>query len=111
MGKIQGLDKLQKRLNSVGSAKARRLIEGALFSAADLVATEAGLSITRGAQSGKNHVVSAPGQAPNADSHVLDRNIGVHPVANTKGGNIEVTVQSLAPSCRRIPDRSSRRAR
>lgn len=111
MGKIQGLDKLQKRLNSVGSAKTRRLIEGALFSAADLVATEAGLSITRGAQSGKNHVVSAPGQAPNADSHVLDRNIGVHPVANTKGGNIEVTVQSLAPSCRRIPDRSSRRAR
>ena len=96
MGRIRNLDKLQKRLRSIGSTKAAKEVEGALFAGADLVAAEAGLSITRGAVSGKNHVASAPGQPPNADSHVLDKGIGVYPVAGKTADGIEVSVVSMA---------------
>lgn len=96
MGRIRNLDKLQKRLRSIGSAKAAKEVEGALFAGADLVAAEAGLSITRGAVSGKNHVASAPGQPPNADSGVLDKGIGVYPVPRKTADGIEVTIVSMA---------------
>ena len=92
MGRIRNLDKLQKRLRSIGSAKAAKEVEAALFAGADLVAAEAGLSITRGAVSGKNHVASAPGQPPNADSGVLDKGIGVYPVPRNTADGIEVTI-------------------
>lgn len=56
-------------------------IEAALrpvvYAVADMVATDAALSITAGAVSGKAHVPSAPGEPPNADTHVLDRSIHV----------------------------------
>jgi hypothetical protein len=40
----------------------------ALFVGGQRIAVEAQLSITRGAVSGKNHVASKPGEAPNNDS-------------------------------------------
>jgi HK97 gp10 family phage protein len=46
-------------------------INKALFVGAELIVTEAQLSITRGAVSGKNHVPSKPGEPPNNDSGVL----------------------------------------
>ncbi len=46
-----------------------------VYTLADRHATEAALSITAGAVSGKNHVASKPGEAPNADTHKLDRSI------------------------------------
>ncbi len=48
-----------------------------VYTLADKHATEAALSITAGAVSGKNHVASKPGEAPNADTHMLDRSIHV----------------------------------
>lgn len=47
----------------------------AVYAAADYLSTEAAISITTGAVSGKGHVVSAPGQPPNADTHKLDRSV------------------------------------
>ena len=47
----------------------------AVYAAADYLSTEAALSITNGAVSGKNHVASAPGEPPNADTHDLDSSI------------------------------------
>lgn len=52
-----------------------------LFVAADIIRTEAALSITSGSISGANHVPSAPGEAPNADTGVLDSSIHVRKVA------------------------------
>jgi len=49
----------------------------AIYAIADLVATDAAISITAGAVSGKGHVPSAPGSPPNADTHTLDRSIHV----------------------------------
>ncbi len=43
----------------------------ALFGVAGDIVADAALSITEGATSGKDHVPSAPGEPPNADTHVL----------------------------------------
>lgn len=48
-----------------------------MYAAGELLAVEAQISITEGAVSGKNHVPSAPGRAPNADTHHLANNIEV----------------------------------
>lgn len=61
-----------KRLT--GPAMERRLGQ-ALFAGAELIQVEAQISITTGAISGKQHVPSAPGDAPNQDSGVLANNI------------------------------------
>lgn len=47
----------------------------AIYVAADYLSTEAALSITNGAVSGKGHVASKPGEPPNADTHTLDRSV------------------------------------
>jgi len=61
-----------KRLSGPAMQReARKLV----YALADMHATEAALSITRGAVSGKNHVASKPGEPPNADTHLLDRSI------------------------------------
>lgn len=63
------------RLKRLTSPQMVREVGKAVLVAADLLATEAALSITAGAVSGRNHVVSAPGESPNADTHELDRSI------------------------------------
>ena len=70
----------------------RREISQTLYAAGDIVATEAQISITRGAVSGKNHVPSAPGEAPNADTHTLANGIQV-----TQPAPLKVLVVSTAP--------------
>ncbi|MBM3928765.1 MAG: HK97 gp10 family phage protein, partial [Sphingomonadales bacterium] len=50
------------------------------------------LSITRGAVSGRGHVASKPGEAPNADTHLLANNI-----ETTQTGPLTVQVSSNAP--------------
>lgn len=47
---------------------ARGVVKEVLFSGADMIKAEAHHSITAGAVSGKNHVPSRPGQAPNDDT-------------------------------------------
>jgi hypothetical protein len=63
----------------------------ALFAAGQLIENEAALSITRGAVSGKNHVPSKPGEAPNADTHRLDRSIETTQITPLK---VKVTANS-----------------
>ncbi len=52
-----------------------REVGKAVYAAADYLSTEAALSITNGAVSGKNHVPSTAPDPPNADTHDLDRSI------------------------------------
>jgi HK97 gp10 family phage protein len=55
----------------------RKEAQKLIYTLADMHATEAAISITTGAVSGKGHVPSRPGEPPNADTHVLDRSIHV----------------------------------
>ena len=64
-----------RRLQALGSAGAEREIGKALFAGGELIQVEAQISITRGAISGKGHVPSKPGEAPNADTHDLSDKI------------------------------------
>jgi HK97 gp10 family phage protein len=64
-----------KRLQGAG-AKLRPIV----YAAADMLAAEAALSITAGAQSGAGHVPSGPGEPPNADTGKLDRSIHVEQI-------------------------------
>jgi hypothetical protein len=91
MGRINGLDKLQRRLMAIGSPKAEKRIEAALHDVGELIATDAQISITTGAVSGRNHVPSKPGEAPNNDTGVLAGGIEVNP-----SGRLEVTVGSYS---------------
>lgn len=64
----------------------------ALYSAGQLIELDWERSITAGSISGANHIPSAPGQPPNADTHFLDSNIETE-----IGGPGLVTVTSKAP--------------
>lgn len=75
MTKIRGVEKHKGRLRKLRGPAMIRPVTQAVFASAQDLAVDAGLSITQGAVSGKNHVASAPGEPPNADTHVLDRNI------------------------------------
>lgn len=72
---IRGAEAHRKRLRRMrGPAMVRKVSQALLASAIDL-ANDVAISITRGAVSGKDHVPSAPGEPPNADTHVLSNNI------------------------------------
>lgn len=75
MVKITGAKAHSARLKRIRGAKMIREVGKAIYAAADYLTTEAALSITAGAVSGKEHVPSKPGGPPNADTHVLDRSI------------------------------------
>lgn len=55
------------RLRKLGGSGPVRLVGKALFTGGERIAVEAQISITTGAVSGKNHVASKPGEAPNND--------------------------------------------
>lgn len=73
MARLRGVDKHLGRLRKMRGPAAVRGVTRALFAVAQDIVVDAGQSITAGAVSGKNHVPSAPGEPPNADTHVLDR--------------------------------------
>lgn len=80
MTRIRNLDKLMKRLNSITSRKAERMLGAVLFEGADMIAAEASHSITRGSAGGQSggkhqHVPSAPGEPPNEEFGDLRRGI------------------------------------
>lgn len=75
MVKIRGAKGHAARLKRMRSAEMIREVGKAIYAAADYLSTEAAISITTGAVSGKNHVPSQPGEPPNADTHVLDRSV------------------------------------
>lgn len=75
MTTIRGAEEHKKRLRKLRGPAMIRPVTRAVFASAQDLAVDAALSITQGAVSGKNHVPSTPGEPPNADTHVLDRNI------------------------------------
>ena len=89
---IKGLKSHRARLKALQSNATINLIGKAVFAAAQLIENESAKSITTGAVSGKQHVASKPGEAPNADTHVLDRS---HETIKT--GPLTAKVQVTAP--------------
>ena len=79
------------RLTRMTQQTAKELAK-ALYKAGQLIESTAEHSITAGSISGKNHVPSAPGSPPNADSRFMDSNIETE-----IGGPTLVTVTSYAP--------------
>lgn len=68
-----------------------REVERHMYAAGSKIAVAAQISLTTGAVSGKSHVASAPGEAPNNDTGHLANNIEVLQVAR-----LRVTVTSHA---------------
>ena len=75
MARITGAREHKARLRRVRGAAMRAEVGKAIYAAADILSTEAALSITQGAVSGKNHVPSTAPNPPNADTGMLDRSI------------------------------------
>ena len=90
-GTISNTQRATAKLDDL-SREGRRLVSRAVYAGADLIATEAALSITRGSVSGKGHVPSKPGEPPNADTRQLDRSI-----IAVQTGELEARVQVNAP--------------
>lgn len=80
-----------RRLKALSGPRMSDAIGKALFAGGELIQTEAQISITRGAVSGKNHTPSPPGTPPNADTHHLSDNI-----ETTQPSNELVEVRSNA---------------
>lgn len=75
MVRIRGAMEHSRRLKRIMGTGMEREVGKALFAAGNLIQVDAQLSITDGAVSGKGHVPSRPGEAPNADTHLLADNI------------------------------------
>lgn len=84
---------------------ARSLVDRALYAAGQAIEVEAEISITSGSVSGKGHVASLPGEAPNADTRELDTNINTVVV-----GPLRVNVEATAPHAAYLEFGTSRMA-
>lgn len=93
MARITGAKAHSDRLAKLTSPEMNDEIFKALYAAGNRIEIAAELSITSGSISGANHVPSAPGEAPNADTRLLDTSI------ETTGsrGDMKVKVTSNAP--------------
>jgi HK97 gp10 family phage protein len=92
MAKIYGARHFRARLGRIKGPEMVRVVGQALYAAGNLIQVRAQHLITAGAVSGKNHVASAPGEPPNADTHDLDRQIETVMVTP-----LRVSVASNAP--------------
>jgi hypothetical protein len=72
MAKVRGADKHLRRLRGM-HPKALKEAGKLVYAMADMHVAEASHLITQGSVSGANHVASAPGQPPNADTQALNR--------------------------------------
>lgn len=75
MSRIKGVKAHTNRLKKLSGERMIRAVGAALFAGGEMIQTEAQISITTGAVSGKMHVASKPGEAPNNDTGVLANNI------------------------------------
>lgn len=92
MVKITGVTAVRGML-SVKAKRSKQMV-AILYAAGQEIEIAAEKSITEGSVSGKNHVPSAPGQPPNADTRFLDTNIETEIKANSPP---TVHVTSKAP--------------
>lgn len=109
MARITGADKHKRRLRKLQGVRMVRPVTEAIFAAAQDLAVDAAISITAGATSGKNHVPSAPGTPPNADTGVLDRNIeasSTGPLTAEASSNAPyAAAQEFGDESRNLPER------
>ena len=63
--KFKGGDKHVARLRKLAGKNTERVVTAVLYEGADMIAAEAKRSISAGSISGKDHVASRPGEAPN----------------------------------------------
>lgn len=68
---VKGADKHRQRLKRLSGAEVVKAAGRVLYVGADMIRAEAFGSISRGSISGKGHVASRPGEAPNRDTGVL----------------------------------------
>ncbi len=83
---------LQKHFDRLNPKQIQLAAKAGLWAGANEVKVEAQLSITRGSVSGKGHVASKPGEAPNNDTGVLKNNI-----ETISTGPLTIEVHSKAP--------------
>lgn len=93
------------RLKRMSGSRTKSLTDRALYAAGQLIEIEAERSITAGSISGKGHIPSKPGEAPNADTRLLDTSI--HTVVVGSG---RVNVESTAPYAAALEFGTSRMA-
>lgn len=94
------------RLKRIQGPEMERAIGRALFAGGNIVQVDAQISLTAGAVSGKNHVPSLPGEAPNQDTGVLGNNIETTLKLESDGPVVEVS--SNAPYSRALEEGTSR---
>lgn len=105
VGKVRGAKEHAARLRRLLQAGAVQKIGAALYAGGSQIETDAAISITSGAVSGKGHVPSAPGSPPNADTHLLDRSITTTLVAP-----LHVQVRADAPYAKALEEGTVRMA-
>lgn len=81
MPKITGVGSASKRLTGLAGREKVALVGRALVAGGEAIKAEASHLITLNAVSGKNHVPSSPGEAPNEDTGHLRSNITVEQAA------------------------------
>jgi HK97 gp10 family phage protein len=90
MVKWRGRREFEQRLKGI-AANTTKEVNTALFAGGDIIRAEAQHSIVAGSISGKNHVVSLPGEPPNADTRQLDTSIITEPI---RDGVVHVTANA-----------------
>lgn len=90
--RIRGSKEFSRKLRRIAGTGKEAKIGQALFVGGETIQVEAQISITAGAVSGRGHVPSAPGQPPNADTHLLSDNI-----ETVQPAPLRVEVSSNAP--------------
>lgn len=89
---MKGRREFQNKLARLAGAEIAATARKVLYVGSDMIRAEAFQSISRGSQSGKGHVPSAPGEPPNRDTGVLQAHI-----ENKMTGPLEAQVSSSAP--------------
>jgi hypothetical protein len=105
MPRITGAKQHAARVNRLAGPEMVRQVGAALFAAGKIIQTEAQISITTGAVSGKSHVASLPGEPPKNDTGLLADSI-----ETTSVGPLLVEVSSNAPYAASLEYGSAREA-
>lgn len=92
MPRITGTQGVAIRLSRITDENMVRKVGQALFAGGELIRAEAFHMISEGSVSGKGHIASLPGEAPNRDSGVLQAHIEA-----VQTGPLSAEVSSNAP--------------
>jgi HK97 gp10 family phage protein len=103
--RITGRERVEARIRGVAGEEVIRRVGAALYVGGEAIRAEAAHLITEGAVSGKGHVPSLPGEAPNEDTGTLRTHIETTQVAPLK-----VEVSSNAPYAAALEYGSSKMA-